>query len=67
MSRKRKGDEPFAKEIAGWAILFKNDNAIRNSKFNSRWERKQMLADYNSLCKIGTGDSYYIIIKLDDL
>ena len=69
MSRKKKSEihKAFGKDISGNAILFKNDNPIREKRFKKRWERKLLLDEYIALCKIGTEDSYYIIIKLDEI
>lgn len=50
----------------GTVLLLKNGKVIRENKFYSRSDRRMHMKEYMSICKIGTQDSYFIDIKLDD-
>lgn len=55
----------LAKDVKGRMYLFKNDKLIRDKPFSHRWERGSIMKEFMSICKIGTGDCYYITIKLN--
>lgn len=52
-------------ETKGWMYLFKNDKLIRDRPFHNRKLRRFYLNEFMEACKTGTGDIYYIDIKLD--
>jgi len=52
-------------DIKGRIYLYKNDKMIREIPFRTRWYRRKFMLEFLDLCKIGTGDSYYITVKLD--
>lgn len=54
------------KYTRGFIYLLKNEKVIREKKFDSRFERRQFMKEFLEICKIGTQDSYFIDIKLDD-
>lgn len=53
-------------DTRGVIHLLKNGKVIRDKRFDSRFERRLLMKEYMSICKIGTKDSYFIDIKLDD-
>jgi hypothetical protein len=53
-------------QTRGWIYLFKNDKCIRDRPFSSRKTRRLFLNEFMDACKIGTGDIYYIDIKLEN-
>lgn len=60
-----KKDGLRSEQYYGTIYLFKNDKLIRDKKFNRKYTRVECMKEYMNIAKVGTGDSYYIIIKLD--
>jgi hypothetical protein len=54
-----------ARDVKGRMYLFKNDKLIRDKPFGTRWERGNVMKEFMAICKIGTGDCYYITISLN--
>lgn len=52
-------------DTKGWIYLFKNDKCIRDRPFHTRRMRRVWMNEFMQACKIGTGDIYYIDIKLE--
>jgi hypothetical protein len=52
-------------DVIGEIFLLKNNKVIRQKKFFKRYDRKQLMNEYMSICKLNTKNSYSIDIKLD--
>jgi len=52
-------------KIRGIMYLFKNDKMIREKAFYKKFRRQEFLNEFMEIIKEGTGDSFYITIKLD--
>lgn len=52
-------------QVRGEMSLLKNTMVIRQKKFFDRHQRREIMKEYMSICKLNTKNSYSIDIKLD--